>query len=149
MAKFTPNIDAGMGLIFRLNILWQNIDRRAVAGDLEGWNYTLDRVYVNLLYRGAVEVKYKDGNEENEIIDVSLSTEETKVYDKFKNMIRQVKLKRVNAIKRKKRFEYNSANEEYYRVLMNKDIWLRKLMQARNLYLKEIEYNPGRAMFGG
>jgi len=149
MSRFTPNIDAGMGLIFRLNILWQNADRKAIAGDLEGWNFTLDRIYCNLLYRGDIEVKYKDGDDKKEIIDLSLSKEETKIYDKFIELIKRVKLKRVNSIKRKKRSEYNAANEEYYRVLMKKDIWLRKLMQSRNLYLKEVEYNPGRAMFGG
>lgn len=149
MVRFTPSIDAGMGLIFRLNILWQNVDRKAVTGDLEGWNFTLDRIYCNLLYRGEIEVKYKDGDEEKEIVDISLSKEETKVYDKFKYLIRGVKSKIIDSIKKKKRSEYYGANEEYYRVLMKKDIWLRKLMQARNLYLKEVEYNPGRAMFGG
>ena len=148
MANYTPSIDAGYGLIYRLNILWQNIDQKAIRGDLEGWNFSLDRVYCNLLYRDDIVVRYKD-KEEKEIQDISLSKKESKIYDKFRELIRNVKVKMINSIKNKRRGDYNSANEEYYRILMKKDIWLRKLMQQRNLYLKEVEFNPARAMFGG
>jgi len=32
---------------------------------------------------------------------------------------------------------------------MLKDVWLRKFMQERKLYLKEVDFDPTRAMWGG
>lgn len=148
MARFTPNIDAGMGLIFRLNILWQTADRKALAGDMEGWNFTLDRIYCNLSYRGDMEIDYKD-KDKKEIKNITLSEDESKIIDKFKEMIREVKAKRVQAIRKRKRGSYNAADGEYYEILTKKDIWLRKLMQQKNLYLKEVEFNASRAILGG
>ncbi len=148
MARFTPNIDAGMGLIFRLNILWQTADRKALAGDMEGWNFTLDRIFCNLSYRGDMEVDYKD-KDKKEIKNITLSKDESEIINKFKVMITEGNAKRVQAISKKRRASYNAANEEYYGVLTKKDIWLRKLMQQKNLYLKEVEFNASRAILGG
>jgi hypothetical protein len=36
----------------------------------------------------------------------------------------------------------------WYRALMFKDMWLRKLMMKLKLYLKEIEHTPGSSLFG-
>lgn len=148
MAKFTPTLDASMGLIFRLNILWQNIDRKALTGDMEGWNFALDRIYCNLLYRGEIEIEYED-EDETKIKEICISKEEKMIYDKFREKIRQVKKEKAFALKNKKRSNYNFSSEEHYQILMTKDVWLRKLMQERKLYLKEIEFDAGRAIFGG
>lgn len=147
-ANFTPGIDASLGLIFRLNILWQTADRKALAGDMEGWNFTLDRIYCNLSYRGQMNIEYED-KEKTIVKDIKMDKDEIQLLEKFKEKIRKVKQKRIEALKKKKRTEYNSANQEYYEVLTMKDIWLRKLMQSRNLYLKEVEFNASRAILGG
>lgn len=147
-SNFTPGIDASLGLIFRLNILWQTADRKALAGDMEGWNFTLDRIYCNLSYRGEMDIEYKD-KERTIIKDIKMDQSEIQILDKFKDKIRKVKHKKIYALKRKKRTEYNMANQKYYEVLTMKDIWLRKLMQSKNLYLKEVEFNVSRAILGG
>jgi len=146
--SFTPGIDASLGLIFRLNILWQTVDRKAMAGDMEGWSFTLDRIYCNLLYRGNMEIEYEDEEKKN-IKNISLSEEDSKMFNKFKDIIRRIKTKRMSALKNHQRKLYNSANQELYEALMMKDIWLRKLMQLQKLYLKEVEFNASRAILGG
>jgi len=55
--NFSPNIDAGWGLIYRLNSLWGQVDPKAVSGDYDGWNFVLDRIYCNLLYSNDMIVK--------------------------------------------------------------------------------------------
>jgi hypothetical protein len=64
-------------------------------------------------------------------------------------MVREVKKKESDAIRKKDRTGYNSAKEEHYEVLLKKDTWLRKLMMEKGLYLKEMEFDPERAMWGG
>jgi len=40
------------------------------------------------------------------------------------------------------------AREDYYLALMMKDIWLRKFMQSKGLYLKVVTHDPSNALFG-
>jgi hypothetical protein len=148
---YQPNIDAGIGLIYRLNALWNKADYAALEGDLERWNFVLDRIYSNLLYRNNMQVEFlkdEDGRPK-QITSIALMKEDSMIYEKFRVSIRAIKQKRLNSIKRKNRNLYNSCSEELYQILMLKDIWLRKFMQERNLYLKEIEFNPANAMWGG
>jgi hypothetical protein len=145
---FSPSVDAGYGLIYRLNDLWNGADRKALAGDLDGWNHVLNAIYRNLLYREPIEVEYED-DKKTRIKEIKLSSEDSKIFDKFKLMIRNAKRKMYSAIRTKNRMEYNQAKEEYNSILSLKDIWLRKFMQERGLYLKEIEFDPSRAMWGG
>ena len=53
----SPDKDAGWGLIYRLNNLWQQVDPKATGGDYEGWNFVLDRIYCNLLYDDDMIIK--------------------------------------------------------------------------------------------
>lgn len=53
----SPDKDAGWGLIYRLNNLWQQVDPKATGGDYDGWNFVLDRIYCNLLYEKEMIVK--------------------------------------------------------------------------------------------
>jgi len=148
---YQPDINAGIGLIYRLNALWNRADFAALEGDMEKWNFVLDTIYRNLLYRNNMEVEYTmgaDGKPE-QITKVGLMKEDNMIYEKFRAWIRQIKQNKIQAIKKKDRAQYNVQSEELYRALMLKDIWLRKFMQERNLYLKEVEFNPANAMWGG
>jgi hypothetical protein len=149
--SYQPDINAGIGLIYRLNSLWNRADFAALEGDMEKWNFVLDRIYVNLLYRNNLELEYTLSSEGKpiQINKIGLLKEDVMIYEKFRNLIRQIKQKKLEAIKKKNRQDYNSQCEELYHILMLKDIWLRKFMQERNLYLKEIEFNPANAMWGG
>lgn len=143
---YQPDKDAGLGLIYRLNNLWASVDRKVESGNLEGANYTLDRIYCNLLYRNPLDITYdEDGN----VSDVKLSDEDSQIYDLFEKRIASNRLKKKRAILTKNKKEEYLAGAEFYKIIRLKDIWLRKHMQKLKLYLRESENNPGRAMFGG
>ena len=141
----TPNLDASLGLIFRLNILWAKVDNHSEAGDYDGWNVLLDRIYCNLLYREEIEVKE---DEDKNIIDVSLCEDDEKVYkflttNIFKAKATYFKTPFTNIQKK------TIMKSRWYRAVMLKDIWMRKYMQKLKLYLKEVEHTPGSSLFGG
>jgi hypothetical protein len=149
--SYQPEINAGIGLIYRLNALWNRADFAALEGDMEKWNFVLDTIYRNLLYRNNMEIEYtldKEGRPK-EITKVGLMREDMMIYENFRAKLRKIKQKKIEAIKKKDRNQYNFQSEELYRSLMLKDIWLRKFMQDRGLYLKEVEFNPANAMWGG
>ena len=54
--KISPQQDAGWGLIYRLNDLWAKVDRFSVQGKYKEWNFLLDKIYCNLLYRNPIDV---------------------------------------------------------------------------------------------
>ena len=76
--SYQPNIDAGIGLIYRLNALWNQVDYAALNGDFERWNFVLDRIYCNLLYRNNLEIVYTtdDKGRPKEIQNVALTKED-------------------------------------------------------------------------
>lgn len=139
-----PNLDASLGLIFRLNILWAKVDNHSEAGDYDGWNILLDRIYCNLLYReDFIVTEDKDKN----ITDVKLCEEDEKVYrflttNIFKAKATYFKTSFQNIQKK------TIMKSRWYRAVMLKDIWLRKYMQKLKLYLKEVEHTPGSSLFG-
>jgi len=143
--KYQPDKDAGWGLIFRLNALWEKVDRRAEVGNYEGWEIVLDRIFSNLMYRGEAEV-VDDGN--GGIRDVQINDEDYKIFLKVKEKIMQVKSEMVRAKSERSFIKVQKAKFKHYQVLMFYDIWLRKFMQSRDLYLKETEHNPSKALFG-
>ena len=140
-------IDASIGLVVRLNYLWSEADRKALLGEFDSWNFVLDRIYCNLMYRNPIEADLESDGKT--IKDLKLNEESAVIYDKFLEKIKKAKLDLKNAARRNNRQEYYKCKEEYYRVLMLKDVWLRKFMQELRLYLKEFEFDPSRAMFGG
>jgi len=151
MAKknnYSSSVDAGYGLIYRLNDLWNGADRAALAGDLDKWNHVLNAIFRNLCYRGAMQIEYTD-KEKTIIKEIKMSEEDSIVFFKFQDLIRQTKSKIHTAIKKQNRGEYNKAREELHLVLSQKDVWLRKFMQERGLYLREVEFDPSQAMWGG
>jgi hypothetical protein len=149
--SYQPNIDAGIGLIYRLNALWNRADFAALEGDMEKWNFVLDTIYRNLLYRNNMDIQFqldKDGRP-MEIISIDLVKEDKLIHDWFRKKIRNIKVKRLVSVKHKDKIGYYKALEDLYSVMGQKDSWLRKFMQERGLYLKEVEFNPSNAMWGG
>jgi hypothetical protein len=148
---YQPNIDAGIGLIYRLNALWNKADYAALEGDMEKWNFVLDTIYRNLLYRNNLDIKYQIDakGKPMEIISIDLVKEDKLIHEWFRKKIRQVKVDKLMAIRKKDRIRYYQALEDLYALMGQKDSWLRKFMQERGLYLKEVEFNPANAMWGG
>jgi len=146
----TPSQDTGWGLIFRLNDLLRDVETLAVQGKYGDWNFKLDRIWANLCYREDVEITFNDLKEITEIKLKDLDIKEKNFLDE---KISEAKLGMKAARKKyPENFttdkDYNKWKNELYRILLMKDIWIRKLMRKNNLYMKEIKSNPAGAMFG-
>jgi len=132
-------LDTGWGLIYRLNTLFNKAEDASLTGDFDKWNFILDRIFVNLCYKGAMDIQF-DTNEPtaipNKVLSIKLPKEEEMVFAKFRDIIRQIKIKSLYAIRKKNRIKYETYKDEHYRALLMKDIWLRKIMMERGLYLK-------------
>lgn len=96
-----------------------------------------------------IQLKNDDKGKPVEIAEIRLMKEDRMIYEKFRMIIKNIKCKQMECIKKRNKMNYKNCQEELYRALMMKDIWLRKFMQERNLYLKEVEFNPANAMWGG
>lgn len=143
---YEPERDASLGLIFRLNALWERADRRALSGDLNAWELVLDRVFSNLLYREELEITE---NAKEEVTDVHLSSKDKQVWGVLKKKIKTSKIEVIIKYRKKDSAGFKLAKEKHYEAVMMYDIWLRKFMQqGLNLYMKESERNPSRALFG-
>lgn len=140
--------DATLGLIFRLNGLWAEVDIPAKTGEYEQWNNVLDRLYCNLLYRENLVVEKDDkGN----IKEIKLSENDEKEYmflssqvNKYQRLSRTVKGKTNKGTPKR-----IIARSKWFDAVRLKDIWLRKFMNSLNLYIKETKRRPGDSMFGG
>lgn len=138
-----PTLDASLGLIFRLNGLWQKVDIPASNGDNDRWNFLLDRIFCNLLYKNELNVRRnKEGK-----IEVQLCEDDKEVYEYLNKKVIEAREQIRNA---KTKEEFNEAKSNLYQALIMKDVGLRKFMHIRlKLYLKEFDRNPARAMWGG
>lgn len=146
----SPDRDASLGLIFRLNNLWAQVDVPASNGDYKKWNSILDRIYCNLLYENEIEI-IKD-EKTNEIKNIKLNDEDEKEYTFLSKKVFFWKTKwgSVGNQRNKNGIPLKMlAWNNWYHALQLKDIWLRKLMQRLGLYMKVIEHRPGTAFFGG
>jgi hypothetical protein len=143
-----PGIDASLGLIYRLNILWFEADKEAQRGDYDAWNVVLDRIYCNLLYKNEV-TSIKDSN--GKILNMKLASEDDAEYIYLTSQIFKAKklfFAKPNPNLPRDPRDKIIARSRWYRAVMLKDVWLRKLMMKLKLYLKETEYTPGSALFG-
>lgn len=139
-----PGLDASLGLIYRLNILWFEADKESQRGAYDEWNIVLDRIYCNLLYKNDLTyVKDTDGK----ILSMKLCSEDEAEYLYLTSRIFKSK-KEFFLAPKKQPTEKIIARSRWYRSLMLKDVWLRKLMMKLKLYLKETEHSPGSALFG-
>jgi len=139
---FVPTIDASLGLVYRLNSLWNRADYAALEAKYDAWNNILDALYRNLLYRDEVVV---EKNSKGQIISVSLLQKDTKVY---RHLSLKIALAKKEFYGAKNKAKQVRARNKWYHAVQMKDIWLRKLMQTLKLYLKENERRPGGALFG-
>jgi hypothetical protein len=148
---YQPTIDAGIGLIYRLNALWNQADQAALGGDMEKWNFILDTIYRNLLYRNKMEVEFIKDEKGRPIgiKNVGLMKEDILIYEHYRKSLRAMKCRMIDSTKKNNRYQYNWCKERTYDLLSMKDVWLRKFMQENGLYLKEVEFNPANAMWGG
>jgi len=141
MQDYTPERDASLGLVFRLNNLWAQTDYYALKGDYDKWNNVLDRIYCNLLYRNDMEIEETSSKK---IIKVELADKDTEVYAFLSKQIQVAK----NNWARSKPISKSSTRSIWYHSIQKKDIWLRKEMQVLKLYLKENKRTPGSSLFG-
>ena len=144
MAKneVSPERDSSLGLIFRLNGLWSKVDYPAEKGDYDAWNNILDRIFSNLDYKDVYKAtKNKDGN----ITGIEMDDEDFLIYH---FLSRQIFLARMNHKREKNPKKKAMFRKLWFQHLFKKDRWLRKYMQRRKLYLKEVEYSPGSSLFG-
>ena len=143
--NYDPNIplDASLGLIFRLNNLWARVDEPAITGNFRKWNFLLDRLFVNLLYKESLDVEHDD---KGKITDVKFNEKDKELFDFLNNKVisSQIKLKCSKTIK-----ERDNAFKELYNALLLKDSGIRKFMYELKLYMKESNKNPANAMWGG
>lgn len=141
--NFTPDRDASLGLVFRLNILWSKTDYAALGGRYEEWNNILDRIYCNLLYREEI---IADVNEKTGVVTkVELQKKDTKIYRYLSLQIAKARRANFEACSKREKARTKSV---WYHSIQKKDIWLRKFMQTLKLYLKETEKRPGSVLFG-
>ena len=151
-AQNKSSIDTGWGLIYRLNTLFNKAEDASLAGDFDKWNFILDRIFINLCYKGLMDIKF-DRNEPGvmptKVLEIDLPTEEKMVLEKFRQMIKVIKLKSITAVRKRDKITYEQCREDQYRALIMKDVWLRKIMMERGLYLREFEFDPTKALFGG
>ena len=119
MTNYQPELSAGLGLIFRLNALWEKSDRAALTGNLDSWELILDRIYSNLLYRDDIEITKDD---DGEITDVKLSYKDVNVWKKLKAKIR-IACGVWRKSKTKQEFSRNKI--AWYHEIMIYDIYLR------------------------
>ena len=141
-----PRQDTGWGLIFRLNRLMEKIENDVEAGDIGKWNLHIDRLYVNIIYKDPGEYIY---DEDGRVLDINFSKEDTEMFSRFTRKIEILKnriaLMRTSEDVRK----IHQAKIELYNAILKKDIWIRKKMFELKLYLKEVEHDPRKAIYGG
>ncbi len=145
--EITPKNDATLGLIYRLNALWAENDSHAKNGDYDSWNNILDRIYCNLLYREDLVVVKDEATEK--IISMDLSVNDKQEYNFLTSQISKYKMLylRVTGIYKKGILNKRVVKSKWFKALRLKDIWVRKLMNSLNLYIKETTRTPGEAVF--
>ena len=139
----TPDRDASLGLIFRLNNLWSQVDYVSIGGLYDKWNNILDALYRNLLFRESLitDVDEKTGR----VTKIVLSNKDAESYRHLSLEIAKAKR---NFNKTRVKRDKIRARSVWYHAVQKKDIWLRKFMQKLKLYMKESEQRPGSSTFG-
>lgn len=142
--------DTGWGLIYRLNLLMAKIEHDVESGNLESWNLHIDRIYANILFKNDYEI-IKDSK--GKVLDIKLNKEDIEIFSRFAERIEEIKNKVLNLNfyenDYEKHKEYHRLKKELYNLIFKKDIWIRKKMSQVKLYLKEVEHDPRKAIYGG
>lgn len=139
-------MDTTLGLIMRLNKLWIDCDNHALSGDYQKWNFTLDAIWRNLLYRDDLQT---EKNEKGEIDQVMLSEDDQKLWHKLNLSVVESQKELKEARRSASREKFDIAMEKCYKALQMKDVGMRKFQHKLRLYVKERSKNPSNAMWGG
>jgi hypothetical protein len=149
-AYYQPRQDTGWGLIFRLNGLLNKIERDVDEGELDNWNKHIDAIFRNILYKNDAEILY---NEKGKLMDIRFTKEDIEIFSRFAVMIKTIKDKMVAVMNYEdddeKKRQLRLLREDLYNILFKKDIWIRKKMFELELYLRQVEHDPRRAIYGG
>ena len=146
---FQPRQDTGWGLIYRLNLLLGKVETDVDNGDLDSWNKHIDAIFRNILYKEPEIITY---DENKKIKGVTFTKADTEVFSRFAQQIKNIKLQIQIARtydpedRKKALFE---LRERYYNLIFKKDVWIRKKMFKLDLYLRQIEHDPRKAIYGG
>ncbi len=143
VSELTPDRDSSLGLIFRLNSLWSQVDYASVGGNYQKWNNLLDALYRNLLFRENVITDVDKAT--GKVTKVSFSKKDKEIYI-FLSLEISKAIKEYNDVRNK--VGKIRARSTWYHKLQNKDVWLRKFMQKLKLYMKESEKRQGSSTFG-
>jgi len=152
--NYQPRQDTGWGLIFRLNLLFGKIEEDVDRDDLDSWNKHIDAIYRNILYKQKEEI-VKDEN--GKIKDVRFNQADVEIFSKFAQQIDVIK-KEMHSIRGNNPYvepDIESGNQlfalkmKFYNIVFKKDIWIRKKMYQLDLYLKQAEHDPRKAIYGG
>ena len=141
-----PEKDTGWGLIYRLNRLLDKIELACETGNYDRWNLLMDRIFVNITYKNPAEI-IKD--EKGQIIDVRLTKDDAHVFGAINSRIKDCKKDLMLQRKEGNSDQCRIIQNRLYNLYMQKDIWIKKLMFAQKIYLKEVEHTPGKAIYGG
>jgi hypothetical protein len=141
---YEPEINAGLGLIYRLNAWWELADRRALSGNLLAWELVLDRIFSNLIYRNDVEVEISSTKK----VTIKITDDEMVIWETLKKDIESAVVLRMIAQRNKNLPAFLAAKKKHYHAIMKYDWWLRKFMHSLKLYMKESDSNPSQALFG-
>ncbi len=146
----TPSHDTGLGLVFRLNDIWREIENCVGMGDYNKWNFKLDRIWVNLCYRNEMDIVID--SKTKEIIDIKLGKDDVEQKDFLDRGVEKARKEMYDAKKNggegySKNKDYVKAKNKLYDALNIKDIWTRKKMHENKLYIKELELNPAGSMW--
>jgi len=150
--NITPQQDTGWGVIYRLNDLFREIEVFAPLGKYDEWNFKLDRIFSNLCYRSKFKIT-KDTDDKIISIEFDEDAYDIKMFLdykilQFKSEMAIAKRKLNEGVDYTKNSDWIQGKKKLYKAIFMKEIWLRKYMQELGLYLKEVEHNPGGAMFG-
>jgi len=122
-----PSVDSSLGLVFRLNNLWADVDHysRQNVDKWGDWDLTLDAIYQNLSYDPDTE-----------------SAKIILVESNYALLTRAIMLARKAFVDKEP-----GSRKEWRGALQDKDKWLRQLMMGKKLYLKETK-GSGDGLFG-
>lgn len=151
--EIAPDKDTGWGLIFRLNDLLNEVENLSIQGKYDDWNFRLDRIWTNLIYREKLTITR---DENNNIVAMELDKSDFEEKTFIDNKLMKVKkdLKTYERLMEKNPgnniyiSKYKLYKNNLYDVLLLKNIWVIKLMHKQGLYIKELKSNPAGAMWG-
>ena len=96
----SATLDAGLGLIFRLNTLWRSADLAALRGELEEYNDILNRIFVNLLYKTPMDIEFENNLEKKEIKSVDWNDDDARFLINLKRWSERLRKKKQRLLKK-------------------------------------------------